>query len=76
MSVVFYIKNGVSSIEDFDLVFRFYRKICFVCTTKDQLECIKNQFLNWMETHEFPIDASFNLVDDIHRNENYWGFNL
>lgn len=72
MSIVCYMNDCIEKPEDFDQMFRFYRKICFICTSVEQLECVKNQFLRWKSTHDFPVDFSFNLIDDIHRYEQPW----
>lgn len=72
MYAIFYIQHCNNEEIDFDQIFRFYRKMCFICATKDDLEHIKNQFLQWMETHDFSIDYSFNLIDDVYHHEHPW----
>ena len=74
MYAVFYIQHCGNIEVDFDQVFRFYRQICFICLNKEQLEQVKKEFLKWLETHEFPIDYSFNLIEDMDQHQHPWIF--
>lgn len=65
MFAVFYIQHDGNHHFDFDAIFRFYRKICFICASRPQLDYTKRQFMEWLNTHDFSIEYSFNLIEDM-----------